>query len=74
VKALAIAQSLTIQTLLEDARLWFDLEGVEGEGVDKGADFDVVREDSEAMVVILESFEVRNADGLGRRKKGEPLK
>jgi hypothetical protein len=50
------------------------LEGVEGEGVDKGADFDVVREDSEAMVVILESFEVRNADGLGRRKKGEPLK
>jgi hypothetical protein len=33
-----------MRTLLEDAQLWFDLEGAEGEGVDKGANFGVVGE------------------------------
>jgi hypothetical protein len=49
------------------------LEGAEGEGVDKGANFGVVGEDCEAMVVISESFEVRKADGFGRKNKGEPF-
>jgi hypothetical protein len=65
VKALAITQGSTMWTLLEEARLWFDL--------DKGANFGVLGEDCEAIVVISESFEVRKADRFGRKKKGEPF-
>jgi hypothetical protein len=49
------------------------LEGAEGEGVVKGADFGVVGEDCEAMAVISESFEVRKAEGFVRKMKGEPF-
>jgi hypothetical protein len=70
VKASAIAQGLIMWTLLEDAQLWFDLEGAKGEGVDMGADFGVMGEDCEAMVVISESFKVRKAKGFGRRRTG----
>jgi hypothetical protein len=53
-----------MRMLLEDAWLWFDLEVAEGEGVVKGANFSVVGEDCEAMVVISESFEVRKAENF----------
>jgi hypothetical protein len=61
VKALAITQGSTMRTLLEDARLWFDLQDAKEEGVVKGANFGVVGEDCKAMVVISESFKVRKA-------------
>jgi hypothetical protein len=38
--------------------------------VDKGADFGVMVEDCKAMVVISESFEVRKAEGFGRKRRG----
>ena len=51
---MAISTGSKILTLLNDARVWLDLEGVLGVGVSMASDFDVLREDCEAMVVISE--------------------
>ena len=40
--------------LLDEARVWFDLDGALGVGVSISFDFGVLGEDCKAMVVILE--------------------
>ena len=40
--------------LLDEARVWLDLEGALGVGVSMASDLGVLGEDCEAMVVILE--------------------
>ena len=48
----AISTGSRILTLLDDARVWLDLEGALGVGVSMVSDFDIFGEDCEAMVVI----------------------
>ena len=48
----AISTGSRILTLLDDARVWLDLEGALGVGVSMASDFVVLGEDCEAMVVI----------------------
>ena len=50
----AISTGSRILTLLDDARVWLDLEGALGVGVSMASDFVVLGEDCEAMVVISE--------------------
>ena len=47
--------------LLDDARVWLDLEGALGVGVSMVSDFGVFGEDCEAMAVISEE---RRMDGM----------
>ena len=53
-KKAAISTGSRILTLLDDARVWLDLEGALGVGVSMASDFVVLGEDCEAMVVISE--------------------
>ena len=50
----AISTGSKIRTLLDEALVWFDLEGALGVGVSMASDLGVLREVCEAMVVILE--------------------
>ena len=50
----AISTGSRILTLLDEARVWLDLEGALGVGVSIASDLGVLGEDCEAMVVISE--------------------
>ena len=50
----SISTGSKILMLLDDARVWLDLEGALGVGVSMASDFGVLGEDCEAMVVISE--------------------
>ena len=50
----AISTGSKIRTLLDEAQVWFDLEGALGVGVSVASDLGVLSEVCEAMVVILE--------------------
>ena len=49
-----ISTGSRILTLLDDARVWLDLEGALGVGVSLVSDFGVFGEDCEAMAMISE--------------------
>ena len=51
---MAISSGSRILTLLDDARVWLDLEGDLGVGVSMVSDFGVFREDCMAMAMISE--------------------
>ena len=50
----AISTGSKIRTLLDEALVWFDLEGALGVGVSMASDLGVLSEVCEAMVVSLE--------------------
>ena len=49
-----ISTGSKIRTLLDEALVWFDLEGALGVGVSMASDLGVLGDVCEAMVVILE--------------------
>ena len=49
-----ISTGSKIRTLLDEALVWFDLEGALGVGVSMASDMGVLGEVCEAMVVFLE--------------------
>ena len=49
-----ISTGSKIRTLLDEALVWFDLEGALGVGVSMASDMGVLGEVCETMVVILE--------------------
>ena len=49
-----ISSGSRILMLLDEARVWLDLEGALGVGVSLASDLGVLGEDCEAMVVVLE--------------------
>ena len=53
-KKAAISTGSRILTLLDEARVWLDLEGALGVGVSIASGLGVLGEDGEAMVVISE--------------------
>ena len=62
-----ISTSSRILTLLDEARVWLDLEGALGVGVSMASDLGVLGKDCEAMVVILEKgmkLEMRSGERL----------
>ena len=63
----AISTSSKIRTLLDEALVWFDLEGALGVGVSMASDLGVLGEVCEAMVVISgkgTEFEMRSGEWL----------
>ena len=73
---MAISTGSRILTLLNDARVWLDLEGALGVGVSMVSDFGVFGEDCEAMVVISEKgtkIGMRSGGRLWNEKKREPF-
>jgi len=50
----AISTGSKIRTLLDEAQVWFDLEGALGVGVSMASDLGVLGEVCEAMMVISE--------------------
>ena len=64
---MAISTGSRIQTLLDDALVWLDLEGALGVGVSMASDLGVLGEDCEAIVVISEKgmkLRMRSGEGL----------
>jgi hypothetical protein len=75
-KASAIATTSMMLTLLDDAQLWFDFEGVKGDLLAMGTDFGVVGVECSALDKDLEcshKFEVRENKRLGRKKEPRPF-
>ena len=69
---MAISTGSRILTLLDDARVWLDLEGALGVGVSMASDFVVLGEDCEAMVVISEKgMKLRRRSGARLRNEEE---
>ena len=69
---MAISSGSRILTLLDDARVWLDLEGALGVGVSMALDFGVLGEDCEAMVVISEKgMKLRRRSGARLRNEEE---
>ena len=62
-----ISTGSKIRTLLDEALVWFDLEGALGVGVSMASDLGVLGDVCEAMVVILEKgmkLEMRSGERL----------
>ena len=71
----AISTGSKIRTLLDEALVWFDLEGALGVGVSMASDLGVLGEVCEAMMVISEKgmeFRMETGEWLELRKRGEP--
>jgi hypothetical protein len=64
-----------IRRLLDEALVWFDLEGSLGVGVFMALDLGILGEVCEAMMVISEKgmeFGMETGEWLELRKRGEP--
>ena len=61
-----ISTGSRILTLLDDARVWLDLEGALGVGVSMVSDFGVFGEDCEAMAMISEKGMMHRMGSGGR--------